>query len=656
MSEVASVCTAEKISWARKRAWLAVGALAAAMALAVPTARAARRPYAHFSVAIYIPVSATRALADPATRRRQFERVWSQIHFNKVYLEVYRDGVFAKTASLPGIIRFFRKRGITVDGGLALARGGHGGGFGSFDWQDPAALAECQRAVRLAARHFNTIILDDFFFYSTRSPADIRAKGQLSWSQYRLRRMRWVAKHVVLASARAVNPRVKMIIKYPNWYEHFQGLGYDLGVEARAFSGIYTGDETRDPVDTTQTLQQYQSYLIYRYFANIRPGADLGGWVDTFGINYADRYAEQLWDTLLAKAPEITLFSWTTLASSQPARAGERAAWAGDRTSLDWRAMVRAYHAPADTPEAVPGWASVAAYALKKVDALLGRLGRPMGIASLKPLQSSGEDFLQDYLGDIGVPIDLVPHFPVHARVVLLTAQAAYDPNLVGQIEAKLRAGGQVIITSGLLRTLEREHRGIKNVAQITYEGEPMAVRHYFASFGPGSDSLDVPGAKAREVIFPQIRYFTNDAWPLVRGEAAANSVPILLTTGYAGGVLDVLNIPSNMGQLYDLPEPVLNTLREYLLARFPVRFDAPAHVSLFAYTNHTFVVESFRPNIATVRIFVPGRGRRLKDLDTGQVVSAAPLIRPSPHRAGQGVTSFVVQVAPHSYRAFAVE
>ncbi len=51
----------------------------------------------------------------------------------------------------------------------------------------------------------------------------------------------------MLKPARAVNPNIKMIIKYPNWYEHFQGLGYDLDKEAQMFDAIYTGTETRDP-------------------------------------------------------------------------------------------------------------------------------------------------------------------------------------------------------------------------------------------------------------------------------------------------------------------------------------------------------------------------------------------------------------------------
>ena len=615
----------------------------------------ARRPFKNFSVAVYIPVRSTRQLANPKTLRQQFQRIWSQVHFDTVYLEVYRDRVFANPATLDRIAAFFRRRGITVDGGITLFSGVNKyGQFNSFDFENPRDLAMCKRAVREAASHFNTIILDDFTFFNTRTNADIRAKGKLSWTRYRLRKMRWVAKHLIIAQAHAVNPHAKVIIKFPNWYEDFQGLGFDLDKEAKMFGGIYTGDETRDPVHTAQMLQQYESYLIFRYYHNIRPHADLGGWVDTFGDRYVDRYAEQLWDTAFAKAPQITLFSWPQLATAEVAYPGDRSAWAADRTSFNWNAMVRSFEAPPGT-DAAPGWARVAGYALAQVNAFLGKLGKPIGIASYKPFQSSGEDFLQNYLGNVGIPINLMPHFPVRAPVVLLTREASYDPRLVQQIKASLRAGGDVIITSGLLQKLQQQHRGIDSVAEITYRGMPVTVRHYLGSpNGAATLGLDVPGERTPPVTFPEIRFYTNDTWPVIQGEAAAHGVPVLLMTGYSRGELYVLNVPSNMGDFYRLPEPVLNMLRGYVLHRFPVRINAPAHVALFAYDNHTFVVESYLPRPATVRIFVRRPAAKLVNLVSGRSVLPSRAVTPSPLPDQRRERSFLIRLAPHSFQAFA--
>ena len=42
--------------------------------------------------------------------------------------------------------------------------------------------------MRLIARHFDEVILDDFFFYTSKSDADIAAKGNRSWTDYRMAR------------------------------------------------------------------------------------------------------------------------------------------------------------------------------------------------------------------------------------------------------------------------------------------------------------------------------------------------------------------------------------------------------------------------------------------------------------------------------------
>jgi hypothetical protein len=112
-----------------------------------------------------------------------------------------------------------------------------------------------------------------------------------------------VAENLLIKAAKDANPDARIVIKFPNWYEHFQGLGYDLDKEPKMFDGIYTGTETREGIVTDQHLQPYESYQIFRYFENIKPGGNGGGWVDTYDIRYIDRYAEQLWDTLFAKAP-----------------------------------------------------------------------------------------------------------------------------------------------------------------------------------------------------------------------------------------------------------------------------------------------------------------------------------------------------------------
>ncbi len=630
--------------------------------LAMSCTALAEGAYRNFKAAIYVTVEATRQLQDPKVREQQYRRVSSQLGFDKVYIETYRSGQFADEASLEGIKKFFTDKGIAVSGGITLAAAGHAGQFGTFDYENPSDRAECQRAVELAARHFDEVILDDFFFYTTKSDADIAAKGSRSWTQYRLEKMREVAENLVLKPARAANPRVRMIIKYPNWYEHFQGLGYDLEVEAKKFDSIYAGTETRDPQITDQLLQQYESYLVFRYFDNIRPhGGNRGGWVDTYDTRYVDRYAEQLWDTLFAKAPEITLFNWSAMASPEALAPGDRQAWAAQQTSFNWDEMVhprdeRVRAGKGSPQSAAPGWARAAGWSLEQADRIVGRLGKPLGIASYKPYHSSGEDFLHDYLGNIGIPIELMPEFPTDANLVLLTESASQDSNIVAKIKNHLAAGKSVAITSGLLHALQG--KGIEDIAEIEYTGRKIAVRDYIAAYGAGKGmSLNEPGKAGREVLFPEIRFYTNDSWPLIRGVANARGVPILLMNRYSRGVLYVLNVPDNIGDLYDLPQPVTNAIRGYLQADFPVRLDAPAQVSLFVYDNGTFIVQSFRSEPTAIVVSIAGSHAELRDLQSGESVTAEPSAGASGAQHAPSAdpvrSSFQLRVPPHSYRVF---
>jgi hypothetical protein len=599
----------------------------------------------HFKTAIYIAVGDVRRLADRATFDREFARASSQLRFDKVWIEAYRDRVFATDAELERVKRWFRAKGIETEGGVTLAAGGEGGQFGTFDYENLADRAEAERAVRLAARHFDQLILDDFFFYTSKSDADIAAKGSRSWTQYRLDKMREVSRDLVMGPAHAVNPRIKVIIKYPNWYEHFHGLGYDLEQQPKMFDAIYTGTETRDPVITDQLLQQYESYGIYRYFSNIRPGENRGGWVDTFSVKSVDRYAEQLWDTLFAKAPEITLFNWHPMSEAAAVDALDRP-WSGQRTSFDWNAIAHEH------PGA--GWGTAANAALDIADNVLGALGHPVGIASYRPPHASGEDFLHNYLGNLGIPIELYPSFPSNADTVLLTQAAATDPDIIAKVEERLRAGADVIVTSGFLEATQG--KGFERLAEWQATGHTIAIDQYFDGFGAGNGTpLVESGSAAKPVLFPEVRFYTNDSWGIIRGVAAAKGFPMVLMNRYSKGTLYLWTMPENFGDLYNLPRPMLTRIKEYLFAKAPVRIDAPPQVALFTYDNGAFVVENYRDDAASVTISVAGTPAALRELTQQQrlLPAAAPPAQSNFRRAATPRRSFAVEIPAHSFRVF---
>ena len=612
-----------------------------------------------FRVAVYIPVGVVERMKDPAYLQTSWDEISSQVHVDKVYIESYRSGTLADGALLETVKAFFIARGVQVAGGIAYAAGGDMAGFEnsqgtdgqfiSFCYTDPKERDYVKNVAEVTARHFDEIILDDFFFNNTKRDSDIAAKGNQSWTDFRLQLMDQVSRDLVVGPARAVNPKVKIVIKFPNWYEHFQANGYDLDQEPKIFDSIYTGTETRDPVTTDQHLQQYESYQIVRYFDNISPGRNGGGWVDTYDNRYLDRYAEQLWDTMLAKAPQILLFQYSDLL--RPAVLGDRAAWDSRDTTFT-TAGLNNWHT-AYAPSAPVTYATTAGYALGAVNALVGKLGNPIGLASYKPYQSTGEDYLHNYLGMIGIPIDLHPEFPDAAKTILLTESAKFDPDLVAKIRKHLEGGGNIVITSGLLRALQG--KGIDQIADIHATGNILRVQQYWGASGAGAGA-DL--GKTSDVLIPEIGFQTNDAWPVVRGTANGRGAPLLIMDRYSKGILYVLTIPENPNDLYALPQPVLTQIKQYLLRDLPVQLDAPSQVSLFAYDNHTFVVESYRDEPTQVTVTLPGTSATLRNLATGEAIAATPPPPPPSNlrhpRHVPPHTDFQVDIPAHSFVALA--
>src|SRR5215471_6939690 len=351
------------------------------LTLQIFTLQTFSQQYKNFKVAVYCRAYETRQMSNPAYIEPLWNEISGQLKVDKVYLETHRDLIIVGQKTLDSAKQFFRSKGIQVAGGITFTVS-EPNRFQTFCYSNPEHRKKVKEIAEYTARNFDEFILDDFFFTNCKCDLCIKAKGNRSWTQYRLELMEEAARDLVVGPAKAVNPKVKVIIKYPNWYEHSQGLGFNLEKEPAIFDGIYTGTETRDAVLFAQHLQEYLGYNIFRYFENIKPGGNGGGWVDPGGMKYFDRYAEQLWITLFAKAPEVTLFDIRQL--HRPIYPADRAPWQGQATSFDYDEMMQT------KPTTIAG---VAGYTFEKTDKVLSFLGTPLGLKSYRPYHSTGEDF-----------------------------------------------------------------------------------------------------------------------------------------------------------------------------------------------------------------------------------------------------------------------
>lgn len=597
------------------------------------------KAYESFKVSIYVRAYEVDKMKDMHWLDSTWTVISQQLEVDKIYLETHRDLLIVDDATLEQAKKFFHDRGIETAGGITYTIN-EANSFETFCYSNPEHRKMVQQIAEHTAKHFDEFILDDFFFTSCKSDFEIKAKGAQSWTDYRLKLMTEAGRNLVLKPAKKINPHVKVIIKYPNWYDHFQGLGFNLEEGPQLFDGVWTGTETRDPAGN-QHLQNYLSYNVIRYFDNLRPGYNGGGWVDSGGLNLGmDRYAEQLHLTMLSKTPEIILFAYNQLLGVKLSP-GFRTPWQGMGTSFNYDAMTAPIRQPDGTVVRPTTMARIADVVLKQTDKLISKLGNPIGIKSYKPFHAAGDDFLQNYLGMIGLPMDMHPTFPEDQQVVLLTAQAAKDPEIATKIKKQLQSGREVVITSSLLKAIPEK---IAEVSELRCT-DLKALVNDFGRYGQVT----------RDLLIPQVLYYTNDAWEMVSAgrplRGGVSGYPILLRAPYATGNLYVLTIPDDMGNLYDYPADALNEIRRVMSKDLGVYLEAPSKVGLFVYDNKTLVVENFNDEPVEVCVVTDDKVMKLENLEDATLLSPLPSERLDTKRAPKN--SFRMLLLPHSYKAF---
>ncbi|RHR62295.1 hypothetical protein DWW90_02490 [Parabacteroides sp. AF17-28] len=594
--------------------------------------------YKSFKVSVYTRAYEVEKMKDLHWLDSTWTIISSQVKVDKIYLETHRDLLIVPDKTLEQAKKFFQDRGVEVGGGITYTID-ESNSFETFSYSNPEHRKKVQEIAEHTAKHFDNFILDDFFFTSSKSDIDIKAKGDKSWTQYRTELMTEAGQNLVINPAKKVNPNVKIIIKYPNWYDHFQGLGFNLATGPQIFDGIWSGTETRDP-SSAQHLQNYLSYNIIRYFDNLRPGHNFGGWVDSGGSNMGmDRYAEQLWLSMFAKAPEIALFAYHELLGTKLRPEIHRTPWQGMGTSFNYDEMMKPIRLPNGSTTLPTTIARVAGVSLEQIDAFVYKLGKPIGIKNYKPFHSLGDDFLQNYLGMIGLPMDMYSQFPTDQKVILLTEQAKYDADIISKMKKQLQKGGDVVITSGLLAAIPEK---IADIAELRASDLKALVN----DFGRA-------GTADKDILITQVRYQTNDAWDILSAgrplQKGVSGYPMLLRAPYSKGNLYVMTIPDDYGNLYDLPEGVLNAYRRVLSQDLDMYIEGPAKVSLFLYDNGTFIVESFRDEPVTIRLVTNKKIEAVKDMLKGTLVEKLP------ENQRDHANRYLITLMPHSYKVYEV-
>ena len=537
--------------------------------------------YKNFTTAVYCTVGDVNNIKDFEEFDRDFAHIEDHAHIDKVYLEYYRSDQWCSKEHMLTVKDLFNKKGIKTSGGITTCGSG-GEGFASFCYSKDEDKEKLRKAVELCAETFDELILDDFYFSNCRCEACIKAKGNKSWSEFRLAQKLDVSKNIIMKTAKDINPNMNVIIKYPQWFEYYNETGYDPVNEAKVFDSIYTGTETRNPEYSQQHLPKYLGYFVMRYLENAAPGRNLGGWFDPFDCNYnLSSYLEQGYLTLFGKAKEVTLFCLGALRKQGP-----------------WRLMA-------------PSIGEM----FKECDEYLDMLGNPVGAAAYRPARARGENDLHSYLGMCGIPFEPCFEYPENAKTVFLSEGAAADKDIVSKMNATLLNGGDCIVTSGFVKKLGAAFEQFVN---ITVTDRKAIVKEYAGTNNNGINIFgSTPGKEP--VMIPQIDYCTNDVWELAGGYASFNNFPIVLRAVYGKGHICIVTIPDNMGDLLNYPATVLNVIRGLFTRELPIKLLAESQIQLFAYDNNTYILRSDLPYTETVTLEFAENVKSVKELKSGR-------------------------------------
>jgi hypothetical protein len=364
------------------------------------------------------------------------------------FVESFRDGYTTERDTLERVKQRFVEAGIDVSGCVTPTQVGKksvNGWNGICCYTDEPTQKRVQEIFEYAASLSDEIMIDDFWFTDCECDECRKAKGNQSWSQYRCDLMVKVSRERILQPARAVNPDVKIIIKYPQWYDQFHNRGYDVVQETADFDRIWVGTETRDYADKHWGGKvQYEGYYIMRWLGGIGGSKCGGGWFDPYGTHEAT-YVEQARQTVLTDAREMLLFCYGSLLEGTGPANVEKL-----RTEIpslfQLAAMVR---------------------------------GKPLrGVAAPKPPSSDGhnEQYVYDFVGMLGLPLVPTAEIRADAKAAFLPVHAMKDPQWSDKLATVLKAGVPVLVTDGLAAKLPPELANDKNLLTLKVNGKPNSL------------------------------------------------------------------------------------------------------------------------------------------------------------------------------------
>ncbi len=506
------------------------------------------KSWSHPRYAIYFTARDIDSLLSTPDRFEKTMAYFAPVRPVHVYLEGKSYGEIS-VEQLKAIAEKFRSMGIRVSGGMVPV-----GPQGPLTYHNPEHLEMLSQKMKALASVFDAIIIDDWLFTIAVDPQSVKERGKKTWAEYRTDLLLRQSQKYMIEPARKVNPRVRITIKYPNWYEGFPTNGYDVYRETHLFDSLAVGIETRNRMTHDQHIPIYSGYVFQKWYASISPSKWVGCWLDNYDMKgNPNDYNAQVWQAVLAQSPEIILWCAGQLYPTGP--------------SSD----VYPYFC-----ENIPLFEKVAGMLCQE----------PRGIPMYLPYSSTGEYNIFGYLGMIGIPIEPVAEFPFNSQNAIFTLHSLKDPDLAKKMLARLKKGKDVFMTWPLWQKLQDTE--FKHTLNLVHCGGTITSDLFRLRLGWFRQEL----IKAdRSFTFPRIETMT---WPYVRDVALVREdydFGVFLNVPYFNGKIYILNLPDNYYDLLRLPPFVLNAIRRAFVKDLGVELNGPGGVALYLFGEKQYIL-----------------------------------------------------------------
>jgi len=540
-----------------------------ALAFSLPSAVAAQT----LRISVYTPAGTVNKYLSTAGDRAKAAGVMERFKVSKIWIEGRRGDQYVTPELLTAARDDFRARGLLVSGGLTTVPGKTFGvqsnpGRTWLNFQAEQTQRDIIKFYTENAAIFDEIMVDDFYATEDTTPESEKARGGLSWSEYRRKLLVSLIDSAMLKPAHAVQPSTRVIIKFPQWYEAFHIRGYDPPGMAAAASQIWVGTETRNPHTSAYGfVVPTEGYINFRWLASNAGEKTGGAWFDHLDCT-PQNFVDQAYQSVLAGARELTLFNLGNLMDGHPGQ------------PLFIAALPELF----DLAEKVRG---------RTVD----------GVYYYKPPASDGMEnaYLMDYLAMIGLPVVPQASYPAGARVLVLGRQAGADPQLLSKIQQHLSRGATLVLTPALVRLVGKPLAGL---AGVQVSEKPQAA---------SADAAGVHGRRLSLATPLEIDAGLQAPPGLVKLSAFVNGrqVPLLTARKAGGGRILVGNFftfangaslaPKELG-LPEIPRPLADALRAEVMAPLGVRLESPAKVGFYLFGDAR-ALYNFRDEAVEVRL-----------------------------------------------------